>query len=111
MRRVALLILALAAFPGRAQEVTLSRADYDQLFESARPLPSAESEPIVPFAVGPVHVEIEVGQESARLRFEIEITLFASGWQEIPLVLPGTASAIELGDLQGRLTPVGRRIG
>jgi hypothetical protein len=110
-KAVLFLLLAIgaapAARPARAQEVTLPLARYEELRARANPEPAVEPAPPAPFALEAADFEITVGPASARVVQSLTLTLYAPGWQSVPLGAAGSFVAARLGGLEGRVVATG----
>jgi hypothetical protein len=100
----ALSLLAIGtALPVRAQEVTLPLSRYEELRARANPEIVALPAPPAPFALEGADLELTAGPTSARVVETLTLTLYAPGWQSIPLGNSGSFVAARLGDLEGRV--------
>jgi hypothetical protein len=100
------MLLGLASFsvlPLRAQQVTLPLARYEELRARANPDAVPAPAPPAPFALESVDLAITVGPTSARVVQSLTLTLYAAGWQTVPLGKAGSFVASRLGDLEGRV--------
>jgi hypothetical protein len=87
-----------------AQEVTLPLDRYEKLHARAHPAPTPTPAPVVGFSLDEAWLEIQVGDESARVVQELRMVLLGDSWQKIPLAAAGTFIAADLGGLEGRVT-------
>jgi hypothetical protein len=100
------MLLGLASFsvlPLCAQQVTLPLARYEELRARANPDAVSAPAPPAPFALESVDLAITVGPTSARVVQSLTLTLYAPGWQTVPLGKAGSFVASRLGDLEGRV--------
>lgn len=86
-----------------AQEVTLPLAQFEALRARARAAPEAAPAPPAPLAFEAADISIAAGNESARIVQKLELTLYADGWQKVPLGEAGSFIAARFGDLEGRV--------
>ncbi len=89
--------------PLRAQQVTLPLARYEELRARANPDAVPAPAPPAPYALESVDLAITVGPTSARVVQSLTLTLYAPGWQTLPLGKAGSFVASRLGDLEGRV--------
>lgn len=101
----ALLLLAALA-PGQAAraQVTLPLTQYEDLRARANPSADETPAPPAPFALESADLDIRAGDASARVVQRLALTLYASGWQTVPLGEAGSFIAADLGGLEGRVT-------
>jgi len=86
-----------------AQQVTLPLAQFEALRARARAAPEAEPAPPAPLAFEAADLAIAAGNESARIVQKLDLTLYADGWQKVPLGEAGSFIAARFGDLEGRV--------
>ena len=102
-------LFALLSFLGSlagalaAQQVTLPLAQFEALRARTRAAPEAEPAPPAPLAFEAADIAIAAGNESARIVQKLELTLYADGWQKVPLGEAGSFIAARFGDLEGRV--------
>lgn len=107
MRRpVAVVLGVLAGLPLGAQQVTLPLAQFEELRAKADPQPDKPPVPPALFALEAAELTVEVGTGSARLATTLVLTLFAEGWQSVPVGEAGSFVAAEWGGLEGRIEAV-----
>lgn len=85
------------------QQVKMPLSDYDQLRARANPDQDADPPPPAPYAFESADLAISAGPESARIVQTLDLSLFAEGWQTIPLGEAGSFIAAKFGDLEGRV--------
>jgi len=99
----------LAEVPVRAQEVTLPLSRYEELRTRANPESTPSPAPPAPFALEVADLTITASPAAARVVERLTLTLYAPGWQTVPLGLQGGPAAAgsfvaaRLGDLEGRV--------
>ncbi|HZF09715.1 MAG TPA: hypothetical protein VFE33_13070 [Thermoanaerobaculia bacterium] len=96
----------LAAAPVRAQEVTLPLSRYEELRTRANPEATPLPLPPAPFALEVADLTITASPAAARVVERLTLTLYAPGWQTVPLgpqESSGSFVAARLGDLEGRV--------
>jgi hypothetical protein len=106
MKILSVVLLGFLLFPLfalRAQQVTLPLARYEELRARANPDTVPAPAPPAPFALEAVDLAITVGPTSARVVQSLTLTLYAAGWQTVPLGKAGSFVASRLGDLDGRV--------
>ncbi len=99
---LAVLLLLSGLLPAGAQ-VTLPLSQFEALRERANPQPDAAPPPPAPFAFESAEVEIAAGRDSARIVQTLALTVYAEGWQEVPLGEAGSFIAARFGALEGRV--------
>ncbi|HYG61325.1 MAG TPA: hypothetical protein VEL74_01985, partial [Thermoanaerobaculia bacterium] len=106
---MALLLAAIASTTAAtAQEVKFPLADYEALRARAGMAPEPSPPPAAPFALESADFDIRVGEAvSARVVQRLSLTLFADGWQQVPLGEAGSFIAADLGGLEGRVAATG----
>jgi hypothetical protein len=109
-RKTLLIVLALLTLtsiltgvPLRAQQVTLPLARYEELRARANPEAVPAPAPPAPFALESADLTITAGPASARVVMSLTLSLYAPGWQTVPLGKAGSFVAARLGDLEGRV--------
>jgi hypothetical protein len=85
------------------QQVKMPLSDYNQLRGRANPDQDADPPPPAPYAFESADLAIAAGPESARIVQTLDLSLFAEGWQTIPLGEAGSFIAAKFGDLEGRV--------
>lgn len=85
------------------QQVKMPLSDYNQLRARANPDRDADPPPPAPYAFESADLAITAGPESARIVQTLDLSLFAEGWQAIPLGEAGSFIAAKFGDLEGRV--------
>jgi hypothetical protein len=106
MRRpvlVAALCVIAASVTAAAQQVTLPLSQYAELRARAHPEPDAPPTPPALFAVESADFEIAAGAASARITQTLVLTIYADGWQRVPLGEAGSFTTARFGDLEGRV--------
>lgn len=93
----------LAALPAAAQQVTLPLSQFEDLRTRANPGPEKPPDPPVPFALESADFEIAAGPSSARIAQTLALTVYADGWQKVPLGAAGSFTAARFGGLEGRV--------
>ncbi len=101
-------LFAISTFAGfssmaSAQQVKMPLSDYNQLRARANPDREADPPPPAPFAFESADLAVAAGPESARIVQTLDLSLFAEGWQTIPLGEAGSFIAAQFGDLEGRV--------
>jgi hypothetical protein len=96
-------VLLLLAAPLLAQQVTLPLGRYDELRARANPASVPPSPPPAPFALEADELRIAAGPSAARVVQTLTLTLYAAGWQSVPLGASGSFVAARLGGLEGRV--------
>jgi len=94
---------ALAAAVAGAQQVTLPLAEYEVLRTRANPLAETPPVPPAPFALESADFEVVAGAASARITQTLALTIYADGWQRVPLGEAGSFTTAHFGDLEGRV--------
>ncbi|MFL6201278.1 MAG: hypothetical protein ACJ76J_19070 [Thermoanaerobaculia bacterium] len=84
-------------------QVTMPLAEYEALRARANPEAEPNPSPPAPFAFESADVVISADGESARVVQTLGLTLFADGWQKVPLGEAGSFIAARFGDLEGRV--------
>ncbi|HSK77415.1 MAG TPA: hypothetical protein VLQ45_13260 [Thermoanaerobaculia bacterium] len=103
-RLVALgILLTVQAFAAHAQQVTLPLAQYEELRARARPAPPDPAPPPAPYALEKVELDLVAGPTSARLVEDLWLTIYADGWQRVPLGTGFSFTKADLGTLEGRV--------
>lgn len=105
MRRPLSLLCVTCLFLGQAAggQVTMPLAEYEALRARANPDADSDPEPPAPFAFETADLVITADGESARIVQTLGLTLFAGGWQKVPLGEAGSFIAAQFGDLDGRV--------
>ncbi|HEX3126594.1 MAG TPA: hypothetical protein VH394_04630 [Thermoanaerobaculia bacterium] len=85
------------------QQVKMPLSDYNQLRARANPDQDADPPPPAPYAFESADLAITAGPESARIVQTLDLSLFADGWQAIPLGEAGSFIEARFGDLEGRV--------
>ena len=101
-------LLWMSAFAAGAQQVTLPLAQFEELRERANPAPDEDLAPPAPFALSTAEILIGASAESARVVQTLDLTIYADGWQKIPLGEAGSFIAARFGDLEGRVNVDGQ---
>lgn len=96
---VTCLFVALAA----GGQVTMPLVEYEALRARANPEAEPDAKPPAPFAFETADLVITADAESARIVQTLGLTLFADGWQKVPLGEAGSFIAARFGDLDGRM--------
>lgn len=96
---VTCLFSALAA----GAQVTMPLAEYEALRDRANPEAEPNPSPPAPFAFETADLVIEADGESARIVQTLGLTLFADGWQKVPLGEAGSFIAAKFGSVEGRV--------
>ncbi len=96
-------VLLLLAAPLLPQQVTLPLGRYDELRARANPAPVPSTPPPAPFALEADELQIAAGPSAARVVQTLTLTLYAAGWQSVPLGASGSFVAARLGSLEGRV--------
>ena len=95
-------LLLSGLLPAGAQ-VTLPLAQFEALRARAHPEPTAAVPPPAPVAFESAEVEIAAGRDSARIVQTLTLTVYADGWQQVPLGEAGSFVAARFGSLDGRV--------
>lgn len=85
------------------QQVRMPLSDYNQLRARANPDRDADPPPPAPYAFESADLAVTAGPESARIVQTLDLSLFAEGWQAIPIGEAGSFIAAWFGDLEGRV--------
>jgi len=94
--RLVLCALALVCLPATLlAQVTMSLEDYNQLRGRTQAGAVEEPPPPAPWALESADFDITTGQDSARLRTTLRLTLYAEGWQKLPLGNLGSITDLE----------------
>ncbi|HEX5715776.1 MAG TPA: hypothetical protein VF179_06435 [Thermoanaerobaculia bacterium] len=96
---VTCIFFALAA----GAQVTMPLAEYEALRGRANPDAEPNPKPPAPFAFETADLVISMDGESARIVQTLGLTLFADGWQKVPLGEAGSFIAAKFGGLDGRV--------
>jgi hypothetical protein len=107
IRALCALAALLAAGGARAQQVTLSLDQFEELRTQANPNPQTEPAPPAPFALASADLAIDAGPESARVVQTLDLAVFADGWQKVPIGEAGSFIGAKFGDLEGRVEVAG----
>jgi hypothetical protein len=91
------------AYPACALQVTLPLEEYEALRSRANPGDPPQPPPPGPFALEAADLDITVGATSARIAQALTLTLYASGWQKIPIGEAGSFIGAQFGNLEGRV--------
>jgi hypothetical protein len=97
------LFAAFLEIPAAGQQVKMPLSEYNQLRAQASPDLDADPPPPAPFAFESADLVLTAGPESARIVQTLDLSLFAEGWQTIPLGEAGSFIAAKFGDLEGRV--------
>lgn len=97
------ILLAVQALAAQAQQVTLPLDKYEALRARARPVPPDSSVPPAPYALERAEVEVVAGATSARIAHDLALTIYADGWQQVPLGEGFSFTKADLGTLEGRV--------
>jgi hypothetical protein len=97
------LLLASSLPAIAAAQVTLSLDEYRKLRARAQAPEVEPPPPPAPYALEVAELEIEAGTVSARLTQNLTFTVFADGWQRIPLGRSGSFTHTEWRGLEGRV--------
>lgn len=92
-----------AALAAGAQQVTLPLPQYEELRTRANPAAETPPAPPAPFALESADYEIAAGASSARITQTLALTVYADGWQRVPLGEAGSFTTARFGDLEGRV--------
>ncbi|MFP5288148.1 MAG: hypothetical protein ACLGI9_20605, partial [Thermoanaerobaculia bacterium] len=84
-------------------QVTMPLAEYEALRARANPDADPDPKPPAPFAFETADLVISADGESARIVQTLGLTLFADGWQRVPLGEAGSFIAATFGGLDGRV--------
>jgi hypothetical protein len=104
IRRIAgLALLSTLGATALVAQVTLPLEKYEDLRKRANPVDPAQPAPPAPFALESAELDIAVGATSARVSQDLTLTLFASGWQKVPIGEAGSFIGARFGDLEGRV--------
>lgn len=104
IRRIAgLALLSALGATALFAQVTLPLEKYEDLRKRANPVDPAQPAPPAPFALESADLDITVGATSARISQDLTLTLFASGWQKVPIGEAGSFIRAEFGGLEGRV--------
>ena len=108
MRRPLSLLCVTCLFLGflgqaAGAQVTMPLAEYQALRARANPDADPDPEPPAPFAFETADLVITADGERARIVQTLGLTLFADGWQKVPLGEAGSFIAAKFGDLDGRV--------
>jgi hypothetical protein len=95
--------VAMISIEPAGAQVTLPLAEYEALRARANPGPAPNPSPPAPFAFETADLVLSVDAESARVVQTLGLTLFADGWQKVPLGEAGSFIAARFGDLDGRV--------
>lgn len=95
--------LAAAVHPALALQVTLPLEKYEELRSRADPGDSPQPPPPGPFALEAAALDITVSATSARIEQALTVSLYASGWQKIPIGEAGSFIGARFGNLEGRV--------
>jgi hypothetical protein len=93
-------LLLSGLLPAGAQ-VTLPLSQFEALRERANPKPDAAPAPPAPFAFESAEIEISAGRDSARIVQILALTVYAEGWQEVPLGEAGSFISARFGGAPG----------
>jgi len=105
MRPLAFLAaLSLLTVTVLAQEVSMPLERYDALRARAFPSPTPTPAPPVGVTLDQAFLEVQLGEGSARIVQQVDLTLFGDTWQHVPLAATGSFVAADLGGLEGRVT-------
>lgn len=96
-------LCVLAAAVAGAQQVTLPLPQYEELRSRANPVPEATPVPPAPFALESADFAVVAGASSARITQTLALTIYADGWQRVPLGEAGSFTTAHFGDLEGRV--------
>lgn len=97
-------VLALAALASAASaQVTLPLEQFEKLRARASAPHDAKIDPPAPFAFERAELQIEVGEQSARVIQDLSLVVYGSGWQQVPLGELGSFSAADFFGLEGRV--------
>ncbi|HSN88247.1 MAG TPA: hypothetical protein VL025_15920, partial [Thermoanaerobaculia bacterium] len=103
-RLVALgILLTVQALAAHAQQVTLPLARYEELRARANPAPPDSPPPPAPYALERAELDLVAGATSARLVEDLWLTIYADGWQRVPLGTGFSFTKADLGALEGRV--------
>jgi hypothetical protein len=97
------MVCALAAAAAGAQQVTLPLPQYEELRVRANPAAVTPPAPPAPFALESADFEIAAGSSGARITQTLALTIYADGWQRVPLGEAGSFTTARFGDLEGRV--------
>ncbi|HKV09835.1 MAG TPA: hypothetical protein VJ725_16955 [Thermoanaerobaculia bacterium] len=97
------ILLAVQALAAQAQQVTLPLDKYEELRARARPALPDSPVPPVPYALERAEVEVVAGATSARIAHDLSLTIYADGWQQVPLGEGFSFTKADLGTLEGRV--------
>jgi hypothetical protein len=105
MRRPLSLLCVTCVFFALAAgaQVTMPLAEYEALRGRADPEAEPDPKPPAPFAFETADLVISADGESARIVQTLGLTLFADGWQKVPLGEAGSFIAARFGGLDGRV--------
>lgn len=103
-RLVALgILLSLQALGTRAQQVTLPLAKYEELRTRANPAAADPAQPPAPYALERAELDLVAGPTSARILQDLWLTIYADGWQRVPLGQNLSVTQADFGALEGRV--------
>ncbi|MEA2561045.1 MAG: hypothetical protein QOH06_2549 [Acidobacteriota bacterium] len=101
--RVVLYVMCVFFSLAAGAQVTMPLADYEALRDRANPEAEPNPKPPAPFAFETADLVISADGESARIVQTLGLTLFADGWQKVPLGEAGSFIAAKFGGLDGRV--------
>jgi hypothetical protein len=103
-RLVALgILLSVQALGARAQQVTLPLAKYEELRTRANPAAADPVQPPAPYALERAELDLVAGSTSARLVEDLWLTIYADGWQRVPIGGNPSVIQADFGALEGRV--------
>lgn len=103
-RLVALgILLSVQALGAGAQQVTLPLAQYEALRARANPASADPVRPPAPYALERAELDLVAGPTSARLVQDLWLTIYAEGWQRVPLGWDFSVTQADFGALEGRV--------
>ena len=98
-----LTVLVACAWAAGAQQVTLPLPQYEELRSRANPAAEEPPAPPAPYALESADFAIMAGATSARITQTLVLSIYADGWQRVPLGEAGSFTSARFGDLEGRV--------
>jgi hypothetical protein len=103
---LAAVFVVFVVLQAASQEVVLPLDRFDKLRQEAawQPTPTPTPRPPAPWALESAQLALTIGERSARVEQDLELTLYDRDWQDVALPSMGRLLEARLGKLEGRVS-------